>query len=86
MFFDKFRVFKTILDSPAEGGFSITPSDDDLETATRAIYVGGLGDLVIETISGDTITFANVPPGSIIPIRCKKVKAASTAENIVGLT
>lgn len=86
MFFDKFRVFKTILDSPAESAFTITPSDDDLETATRAVYVGTLGDLVVETISGDTVTFANVPPGSILPIRCKKVKAATTAEDIVGLT
>jgi len=51
----------------------------------RQLYVGLGGDLVVETQEGTTITFKNVPAGSFVgPFFVSKVKAATTAGDIVG--
>jgi len=51
-----------------------------------ALYCGGSGDIVIETMGGDTVTLASVPAGLFIPINTvKKVKAATDATNIIAL-
>lgn len=73
------------LDAPAAGAFAVTKSDTTLISA-RGLYVGGTGDVVVDTPAGDTdVTFSSVPAGSILPVRCVRVKAATTATNIVGL-
>jgi hypothetical protein len=63
---------------------TITKSD----TASNAfsyIYVGGTGNVVVETEDGQTVTFSAVPVGQYIWVRTRKVKAATTATNLVGL-
>lgn len=76
------------LDSPARKAFAVSPSDStDLTTSTRAIWVGTPGN--IEAILVDdsaSVTFANVPGGSILPIRARRVRATgTTAGSLVGL-
>lgn len=68
-------------------GFAITPHDTNALTAsTRAIYVGGAGNIVLVTSGGDTLTLMAVPVGTVLPIEAKVVKATSTtATNLVGL-
>jgi hypothetical protein len=68
-------------------GFSIAPSDvDPLAAETRAIYVGGAGDLAVTLASGDTVTFAGLGAGSLLPVRIRKVLATGTsATGLVGL-
>lgn len=77
---------KTI-DSVCEKAGAIIPSEDnDLATATRSIYVGTSGDIKVEMISGDIVTFKNAVSGSVLPIRVKKVFAAdTTATDLVAL-
>ena len=82
---DKFQSYGTGLDSPARGAFAIVPGSAELADATRAIYVGGGGDVVATTVGGGTVTFVGVPAGSILPIRASHVLSASTATNMVGL-
>ncbi len=84
---DAFATNTEGLNSPALNGFSVTPSATvDFDKYSRAVYVGGAGDLVV-ILAGDTasITFKNVPAGSILPIRVKRVLATSTATFILGL-
>ena len=53
---------------------------------TRAIYVGSGGTLAVRLLSGQTVTFAGVSAGSILPPRADRVLATgTTAGSIVGL-
>lgn len=73
---------------PAARAFAIVPhATDELETITKAIYVGGTGDVTVRPLASDThVLFRNVPAGSILDIRVRAVRAAgTTATDIVGL-
>jgi hypothetical protein len=84
---DKFSEFRSGLDSPAEDGFAITPNNTtDLATSARSIYVGGAGDVVLDTVKGTTLTFSAVPAGFILPVRANRVRATgTTATLLIGL-
>lgn len=75
------------LTSPADNAAAVTPSDStDLAFNSRALYVGGAGNLVVTMAGGGDVTFTAVPAGSILPIRVSRVKATSTtATSIVNL-
>jgi hypothetical protein len=74
--------------APAADCFVITPNDtDDLAKATKAIFVGTGGDVVLRSVSGAAdVTFRNLPDGSILDVRVRAIRASGTsAANIVGL-
>lgn len=71
--------------SSANDGATVLKSDSTV-VAFDAVYVGGTGDVVLKTYSGNTLTFSAVPAGSIIPLRCNRVMAATTATLLVGLS
>lgn len=84
---DAFHNYTESLDAPADNAFAITPADGtDLAKTTRAVYVGGDGDLVC-LLAGDTVavTFAGLTAGTILPVRVVRVMEATTATNLVGL-
>jgi hypothetical protein len=66
--------------------FAITPSNSvDLANETIAIYVGTPGDLRIDDVNGNTVTFSNLANGIFHPIQAKKVYSTGTsATNIIG--
>ncbi len=90
---DKFELNTPGLTSPASIGFAITPDDaTDLALVTRAIHVGGGGDIAVVFREGDgaggfaAVTLKAVPSGSMLPIRVKQVMATgTTATDIVGV-
>lgn len=72
--------------SPISFGAAVTPSDSTVLTATRALWVGGAGDVAVEMTGGSVVTLAAVPAGSLLPLRCAKVRATgTTATSIVAL-
>lgn len=77
----------TVGSIPAEDASAVTPSDStNLTTAARALYVGTAGNIVLVTVGGNVITFANVQSGTILPVRTTRVNATNTtATNIVAL-
>lgn len=81
---DPFNSYMSGLESPGEDGFTITPADEDLAVYPRALWIGGAGSLVVETIRGTVLTFT-VGDGVLLPLRCKQVRAATDATNIIGL-
>ena len=76
------------LESPAFHAFEITPNDSaPLSSPTRAIYLGVGGALQITMLSGATVTFHNLPAGSLLPVRATRIFSTNTtATGIIGLT
>jgi hypothetical protein len=72
--------------APAVGAAAVTPdtSNDLPRYPARALYIGGTGNLVVDLAEGQTVTFNAVPVG-IFPVAVKRVRATSTATNIVAL-
>ena len=72
---------------PARRALAVTPNNDaDMAGISRAIYVGGAGNLELVTRGGDTVVLVGVPAGSLLPIQARRIRAASTtATNIVIL-
>lgn len=74
--------------APASSCFAVVPSNTaELPKATKALYIGTGGNVVLRPLNGDEdVTFANVPSGGILDVRASAVRAAgTTASDIVGL-
>lgn len=73
--------------APAIDAAAVTTSDStDLPLTARALYIGTGGNVNLDTISGSTVVFVNLPAGSILPLKVKRVRTTSTtASNIVAL-
>jgi len=84
---DRFETASTSLTSPAINAFAITPADGaELSEITRAIYIGGAGNVRAILRSGAEVTFAGLPAGTVLPIRVRSVQATgTTATALVGL-
>lgn len=85
---DSFATHANGLESPASHAFAIIPNDSShLSEVTRALYVGGGGDLTVTLLrSAGPATFLNVPAGTIMPLRVTRVHATgTTAQSIVGM-
>ncbi len=84
---DTFDTYQVGLSSPFVNAFTVTPHDTNaLAYDTRAIYVGGDGDIVLVTTGGDTVTLIGLNAGTVIHIRANIIKSTSTtATNLVGL-
>lgn len=71
---------------PSRKSADITPNDTTVFEVTKAVYVGGAGDLVCHLVGdGGNRTFKNVPAGAILDIRIDKVLTTSSASYLVGL-
>lgn len=71
--------------SSARGGASVTPSDSATIGRTRALYIGGAGDVAVRFSNGATATHASVPAGSTLMVEVDKVlSTGTTATNIVA--
>ena len=79
----------SILQNPAEGAFAITPNDStDLTEPTRGICFAAAGDLKVDMLNGDTVTFTDgsLAAGAVHPLRVKKVySTGTTATGIFGV-
>jgi hypothetical protein len=72
----------------ASGGFA--PGDDYIIYAGNnhqgcVLYIGGAGNLEVETVGGDIVTFNGVQTGQFIPVNVMKVRAATSASFIIAL-
>ena len=72
--------------SPAGSAAEVTPDDAaDLAVPSRALHIGGGGDLVALMDGGQTATF-KAEAGALLPIRVRRVLATgTTATGIVAL-
>ena len=72
-------------DAPASNVVEITPSDTTvLNPVVRALWIGGAGNVQVQTVSGQTVTFAGAQAGSIIPVRVRQVLATGTTATLIN--
>jgi hypothetical protein len=64
----------------------INPDGTTTGAVAEALYIGGTGDVnVIMARNSNTVSFKNVPAGTILPIVVKQVLSSSSATNILVL-
>lgn len=82
---DAFANDRVQLDSPYAAGAAVTPHDtNDLGTVTRALWVGGTGNVKVNLVGGGTVTLV----GAVgeVKVRCTRVyDTDTTATSIVAL-
>ena len=78
--------------APAGYGWAVTPSDStELTKHTRALLIGGAGNVAVQMFDPTTnklanITLVGLTAGSIIPVRTKMVLlTGTTATSIIAL-
>lgn len=83
---DSFKTHSRGLTSPPENAAVILPNDmADLAVVPRALFVGQTGDVAVRMLGGASVTLANVPAGTLLPIRVDRVlSTGTTAGDILG--
>jgi hypothetical protein len=73
------------LQSPSRNSFVIAPSDtNEVPFVTRAIYVGGAGDITARLADdAGSVTFKAVPVGTMLPIRARQIYATGTSATLL---
>lgn len=61
----------------------LPPNNGD--SSSCVLYIGTGGDLDVQTVGGDNVTFIGVPSGTFFPVHVKKVYATSVASDIIAL-
>jgi len=72
---------------------AVTKSDSTILPGTRGLYVGDSAACAVAVVlqadnatgAGTAVTFANVQPGSFLPLQVAKVMAATTCTSVVAL-
>jgi hypothetical protein len=69
---------------PGEHAEVVTPSDStDLAVVSRALWIGGAGNIAVTMVSGASVTFSGVAAGTLLPIRVSRVKATNTSASLI---
>jgi len=80
---DNFAAFSASLESPIQRAISVTPNDaTDLPYVTRALYLGGAGDVAVAFKDGSTATFVGMGAGWH-PLRAVRVLATGTTAIVI---
>ena len=70
----------------AHGADLLPHSDTQDVPVTRALYIGGTGNVHVTMADGQTVTFEAVPQGMILPIQISRLWTTNTtASYIIGL-
>jgi hypothetical protein len=72
--------------SPSGDAAAVVPSDTvDFPNVPRKLWIGGAGNVKINTAAGNAVTYTGVPAGTYLTIRASRVFATGTsATNIVA--
>lgn len=84
---DVFNNPVTMMQDPIGNAYEVEPhATDDLPIITRAIYIGGAGDLTCRLYKdAEDVTFSSLPAGSLLPLRVASVRDTSTTTLMLAL-
>ncbi len=80
---DAFEDYGKSLTSPGEAAMAIEPSDEVTFNATRALWVGTPGDLVVKMKKGSVVTFPNAQ--GMMSLRITQLLVGTNAEDVVAI-
>lgn len=82
---DAFQNYSSSLRDPVRSAETVTPNDGtDIGSVSRAVYVGGPGDLRVTLADGSDVIFRSAPVGWH-PIRAQRIWASgTTATDIIA--
>lgn len=81
---DRFSSLSSALTSPATHAEAVTPSDSvELTNVSRALWIGGAGNLAVVTAEGETVTFASVGAGTLLALRVQQVLSTGTTATLI---
>ena len=80
---DQFQRYADTVSAPARHVVPLAPSDVvDLAGTSKGIYVGAGGDVTLVAVDAPAgaggVTFRNLPSGSLLPVRARRVLATGT--------
>lgn len=82
---DNFSYEQEGLIAPATCAIDIAPSVSSIDVS-RAVYIGGAGNLHVQMKDGGSTIFYGVTAGTVYPLRVEYILAASTtATSIIAL-
>jgi hypothetical protein len=72
---------------PGSNAAVITPNDGtDLTYTSRALFVGGAGNIAVTMAGGQSVTFTGIIAGALLPIRVSRIlSTGTTATNIMAI-
>lgn len=80
---DTFDSHTVTITAPPSNAVAITPDDTtDLPFASRAIYVGTAGDLRVQTLGGQDVTYVGVSGTKVVRVT-RIFATGTTAANII---
>lgn len=59
----------------------VPATQETLAIPGAVLYIGTGGNIKVDTVSGDTVTFKNVADGSVLAVQVKKVYNTGTSAN-----
>ncbi len=81
---DTFAGLSSGLSTTCDDGEVITKSNTvDFTKVSKAIYVGGAGDVTVVTKAGNVLLFTAVPAGTTIWIRASRVNSTGTSATLM---
>ena len=70
----------------ARRAVAVTLNDSTLLENTRALFIGGFGNLKVTMVEGGDVTFVGLTAGTILPIQVTKCwSTGSTVTNVIAL-
>ena len=81
---DQYAGITAGLSGNASSAVAVTPSDTtDLTYVSRWLFVGGAGNVTCIMADGTTVLFTGILAGTLLPIRCSRVKATGTTATLM---
>jgi hypothetical protein len=64
----------------------VSAADQSLGRTCRGLWVGGAGDVAVTMEEGQSVTFAGIPAGSLLPVQVTAVlNSGTTATDMLAL-
>lgn len=71
-------------DGPSTDAAAVTPNDSaDLSTYARQLWIGGAGNVNVDTLDGTTVLISGVAAGTVLPLSVKRVRSTSTTATLI---
>lgn len=77
-------MYNSHMNAPAVHWVSVTPSDATiLPAGCRGLWVGGTGNIALQSSAGTTVTFTNVANGTMLSVSPSKVMSTNTTATAI---